>query len=162
MDNGAYSGFDVTGFMAMLERFYRRPGCRFVAAPDVVADAHTTLGNWPFWSRVIRSTGFPPALVGQDGMTTKDIPWSEICALFIGGTTEWKLSDQAARLIGMAKARGLWVHMGRVNTHQRIRTAYARGCDSIDGSAFSKWPDTHIPGALDSMAAAGQQASLFA
>src|SRR5689334_11333031 len=40
MDNGAFSGFDAASFVRMLERFHGRHGCRFVAAPDVVADAH--------------------------------------------------------------------------------------------------------------------------
>jgi hypothetical protein len=134
MDNGAYSAFNVTEFMEMLEAFQGRPGCRFVSAPDVVGDAHATLTRWPFWSKVIRGAGFVPALVGQDGMTVADIPWSEIGALFIGGHTEWKLGPQAQTLMAFAKSRGLWVHMGRVNSIERIGLAARMGADSFDGS----------------------------
>src|SRR5262245_30360597 len=76
MDNGAYSedGFDAGLFVTMLEAFHGRRGCRFVSAPDRVADAHQTLRQWPFWSAVIRGVGFVPALVAQDGMTPDDIP----------------------------------------------------------------------------------------
>jgi hypothetical protein len=147
-DNGAYSGFDVRLFVEMLEWFYRRPGCRFVAAPDAVGDAHQTMSQWPFWARLIRGIGFPPALVAQDGLTVDDVPWTEIAALFIGGHTEWKLGEQARTLVAYAKSRGLWVHMGRVNTRRRIWDATRMGCDSYDGSGFSRWPDIQIPKGL--------------
>lgn len=38
--------------------------------------------------------------------------------------------------------------MGRVNTFRRFRIAYDAGCDSIDGSSFSKFPAARIPMAL--------------
>lgn len=148
MDNGAFSGFDASAFITMLETFHGRQGCRFVVAPDVVADPHQTLHRWPFWSRLIRGVGFVPALAAQDGLTIPQVPWSDIGALFIGGTTEWKTGPSAAALIAFAKARGLWVHMGRVNTERRIWHAARLGCDSFDGSGFSRWPDIRIPKGL--------------
>jgi hypothetical protein len=161
MDNGAYSGFDAAAFVAMLEQFYGRKGCRFVTAPDVVADAHATLARWPFWSRLIRGVGFVPALVAQDGMTTSDIPWSELGALFIGGSTEWKLGSSAETLIAVAKARGLWVHMGRVNSSTRIWEAARKGVDSFDGTHWVRSPDRYIPTGVDSAAAATAQRRLL-
>lgn len=149
MDNGAYSGFDAGAFVAMLERFYGRKGCRFVAAPDAVADAHQTLLQWPFWSRLIRGVGFVPALVGQDGMTVEDLPWSEMGALFIGGSTEWKLGPQAETLIAYAKTRGLWVHMGRVNSMRRIWEGARKGVDSWDGTKYSRFSEKWLPEATD-------------
>jgi hypothetical protein len=148
MDNGAFVAFDAPAFVAMLERFYRRPGCRFVAAPDAVGDCHQTLTQWPFWSRLIRGVGFPPALVAQDGLTVADVPWREIATLFIGGHTEWKTGPAAAQLIAYARARGLWVHMGRVNSRERLWEAARLGVDSVDGSGFSKWPDINLPKGL--------------
>src|SRR5262245_7283911 len=136
---------DVAAFMRMLERFAGRPGCRFMAAPDRPYDAHQTLRQWPFWSRVIRAVGLPPALVAQDGMTVDDIPWSELCTLFIGGSTEWKLSPQAAGLIAYAKARGLWVHMGRVNSQRRIWDGACKGVDSWDGTKYSRFSERWLP-----------------
>ena len=157
MDNGAYAGFDAAAFVRMLERFYGRRGCRFVAAPDVVADAHQTLTQWPFWSRLIRGLGFVPALVGQDGMTVADLPWSELGALFIGGSTEWKLGPQAEGLMAYANSRGLWVHMGRVNSRRRIWAAARKGCHSFDGSSYSRWGNRWIPdGLADAQIAATQ------
>lgn len=160
MDNGAYSGFEPATFVRMLERFYGQKGCRFVAAPDVVADAHQTLSQWPFWSRLIRGVGFVPALVGQDGMTVADLPWSEMGALFIGGSTEWKLGPQAEHLIAYAKARGLWVHMGRVNSQRRIWEAARKGVDSWDGSKYSRFSERWLPEAVDMQAAVQAQQRL--
>ena len=148
MDNGAFSDFNPGAFVAMLETYHRYQGCRFVAAPDRVADAHLTLNQWPFWSRLIRGVGFVPALVAQDGLLPDMVPWAQLGALFIGGTTEWKLGPHAQTLISLAKARGLWVHMGRVNSQRRIWDAARMGCDSFDGSGFSRWPDIRMPKGL--------------
>jgi len=35
--------------------------------------------------------------------------------------------------------------MGRVNSFQRLQYAFELGCDSVDGSGFSMFPDTYIP-----------------
>jgi hypothetical protein len=145
MDNGAFSGFDEGAFVRMLERFDGIPGCLFVTAPDVVADAAATLARWPFWARLIRGLGHRPALVAQDGLTPGRVPWEEMGALFIGGSTAYKEGPQAATLIGLAKARGIWVHVGRVNGRRRYELMQRAGADSLDGTGFSMFPDTNIP-----------------
>ncbi len=159
MDNGAFSGFDEGAFVRMLERFSgldgrvrgngcdgsTPAGCLFVTAPDVVADAASTLARWPFWSRLIRGLGFAPAFVAQDGLTPGRVPWDDLGALFIGGSTRYKESAEARTLCGLAKARGLWVHWGRVNGKRRYELALKAGADSIDGTGFSMFPDTNIP-----------------
>ena len=145
MDNEAFSGFDEGAFMRMLERHTDRPGCLFVTAPDVVADASATLARWPFWSRVIRGLGFPAAFVAQDGLALADVPWAELGALFIGGSTAFKEGRVAGTICSYAKARGVWVHWGRVNSRRRLRLALGVGVDSIDGSGFSLAPDINIP-----------------
>jgi hypothetical protein len=147
-DNAAFSGFDPGAFAGLLSRIAGKPGCLFVACPDVVGDARATLEQFAVWQPVIASMGLPVALVGQDGLEDLDPPWERMQAFFLGGSTEWKLSDAAASRARAAKARGCWVHMGRCNTLRRLRHAYAIGCDSIDGSAFSRWPGHHIPNAL--------------
>lgn len=148
MDNGAYSGFDAAAFMAMLKRFHGRKGCRFVAAPDVPFDAKATLDLWPFWAAVIRGAGFVPALVAQDGLLAEDVRWQELGALFIGGSTEWKLGPPCRTLMAYAKTRGLWVHVGRVNTQSRIYEAIEAGADSADGTGFSMFAEIRIPKGL--------------
>lgn len=148
MDNYAYSGFDCEAFMDMLRAFQGRKGCLFCAAPDVVGDGPETLRRWPFWAQVIRAVGFRPALVLQDGMVADEIPWSTVAAVFVGGTTDWKLGPQAASLVGVARARGLWAHMGRVNSFERISYAALIGCLSFDGGQYSMFPDRRIPEGL--------------
>ena len=158
MDNGAYSGLDTAAFVAMLERFHGRLGCRWVAAPDAVGDAHQTLLNWPFWSRLIRGIGFRPALVLQDGMLVTDVPWSQVGAVFVGGTDDWKFSQQAHDLCGYGKARGLSVHVGRVNSRQRIFQAARMGADTFDGGQYSRWAERRIPeGVIDAQDSVAQQ-----
>ena len=127
MDNGAFNGFDPGAFMRMLERFADRPGCLFVTAPDVVGDAAATLAAWRFWSRVIGGLGLPVAFVAQDGLTAERVPWDDMAALFIGGSTDYKESAEVVSLMAYAKARGMWVHWGRVNGRRRYAMAKRTG-----------------------------------
>lgn len=147
MDNGCFGGLDEGAFVRMLEAYHGYQGYqpRFVTAPDKVGDAAWTLSRWPFWSRLIRGLGWPVALVGQDGLAPDRVPWDEMDALFVGGTTAWKEGREAATLCGYAKARGKWVHWGRVNGRRRFRLAQEAGADSIDGTGFSMFPDINIP-----------------
>ena len=88
------------------------------------------------------------AYVGQDEAEDHDLPWGRLQALFIGGSTAWKESSASRDLCHEAKRRGKWVHVGRVNTKRRVEIARAMKADSIDGTAFSRWPDTKIPAGL--------------
>jgi len=145
MDNGAFAGFDPGAFVRMLERFHGIPGCLFVTAPDVVADAAATLAQWPFWAQLLRGLGYRPAFVAQDGLTPDRVPWRELGALFMGGSTAYKESPAARSLCAYATAQGIWVHWGRVNGKRRYELALKAGADSIDGTGFSMFPDTNIP-----------------
>jgi hypothetical protein len=146
-DNGAFSGFNETAFLKMLDRLEPwRETCLFVACPDVVGDSTATLDQFQEWAP--RLTPWPLALVAQDGLTTDAVPWWRIDALFIGGTTEFKLSPEAAILVREANIRERWVHMGRVNTIRRMVYANSIGVDSIDGTSFSRWSDIYIPRAV--------------
>jgi hypothetical protein len=110
--------------------------CLFATAPDRVGDAVATLElSVPMLPR-IRALGIRAALVAQDGLLPWQVPWHLTDALFIGGTTAWKLSEQAFGLILEARRRRLWVHMGRVNSWKRFSAAAAAGCDSADGTVL--------------------------
>lgn len=143
-DNAAFSGFNEPKFLGMLDRIAGKPGCLWVAAPDVVGQATATLDQFERWEPVIREYGLPVSLVLQDGQEQLPVPWDRLDAVFIGGSTEWKLGPHARRLVAEAKARGKLAHCGRVNSRKRIRNAAEIGCDSIDGSGFSQWPDLKI------------------
>jgi hypothetical protein len=147
-DNDAFNGFDETRFTTMLDGIEGAPGCRFVTCPDVVADAAGTLALLDRWEPILRARGLPVGFVGQDGLEDLEVPWDRIDAFFIGGSTEWKLGPAAAGLAAEAKRRDLWVHMGRVNSAKRIRYAHSIGCDSVDGSGYARFYDTHVPDAL--------------
>jgi hypothetical protein len=138
IDNGAFSGFDRTGFERLLERHKpRQERCRFVALPDVVGSARRTLEVFDYWQN--RLPGWKKALVAQDGQESLPIPWDQIDALFVGGTTTWKLGKHAADVIRAAKAVGKWVHVGRVNMPARFEYFDGLGADSIDGTGLSKY-----------------------
>lgn len=69
------------------------------------------------------------------------IHWDLIDALFIGGSTAWKLGPQVRILIQEARRLGKWVHMGRVNGDPRIKYAFYQQCDSVDGGRIRYAPD---------------------
>jgi hypothetical protein len=147
-DNAVFAGNypgDAAYLAWLAERADRAAWCRFVVAPDVVADAAATLAlSLPMLPR-IRALGFPAALVAQDGLEDLDVPWDAFDCLFIGGSTEWKLGTAARRLTAEAKRRGKWVHMGRVNSRQRLLYAAQIGCDSVDGTYLAFGPERNLP-----------------
>ena len=117
-DNQAFmQGFNPDVFFPWLEKMQPyRDTCLFVACPDVMGDCVETHKLWEHWQPQFGD--WPLAYVGQDGET--NIP-SSASALFVGGTTEWKMSEAAASLIRLATRRELHVHIGRVNWGKRYR-----------------------------------------
>lgn len=147
-DNGCF-GKGYPGdeqWLSWLERNAQdASSCLFAVAPDVVGDAAATLERSTPWLPRIRALGYPAALVAQDGLEDLEVPWDEFDVLFIGGTTEWKLGAYARAVIREARARGKWIHMGRVNSEKRYRYAHALGCDSADGTYLVFGPDVNLP-----------------
>jgi hypothetical protein len=135
--------------------------CAFAVAPDVVADAAATLIRSVPWLSKIRSLGIPAAFVAQDGLENLTVPWDEFDVLFIGGSTEWKLGRHARTLVNEAKQRGKEVHMGRVNSYQRMRYADAIGCDTADGTYIAFGPDVNLPEAISWVHGVNGQPGLF-
>lgn len=144
IDNGAFSGFNPNAFMKLCLRAENQPRLLWVACPDVVADAAATLQWFRDWSPALHRLKLPVAFVAQDGLTTEQTPWDGFECLFLGGTTEWKLSHAAEDLAHEAKDRGKLVHMGRVNSQRRMQFAQLFKCDSIDGSSASMFGDRYI------------------
>jgi len=138
IDNGAFAGFDAVAFRSLLSReLPRRSLCRFVAVPDVVGSARRTMEVFRGWRASL--DGWPLAFVVQDGQEDLPIPWNCCAAVFIGGSTDWKMSDHAATCIKAAKALGKWCHVGRVNTPARFEYFRELGADSIDGSGLGRY-----------------------
>jgi hypothetical protein len=142
VDNGVFSGrFDAERFVKWLDKL--KPSqhrCLFVVAPDVVGDHAATLARYTEWYPRLRAGGWPVAFAAQDGSESDPLP--ECQAVFIGGSTEWKLSPAALSVIHRARAVGVWVHVGRVNTQRRIRHFQLAGVDSVDGTCVAFEPDT--------------------
>ena len=156
-DCDGFNGFKIEPYERMLEALTYRPGCRFISAPDVFtgsdSDAQATLDQFDkwclplqrVWSDVNEIDHQPIALVLQKGMEDLSIPWDEIDALFVGGTTDYKLSNAAADVVQEARIRGLWVHVGRVNSMKRVQHVIGIDADSFDGTGVVKYMDTVLP-----------------
>lgn len=164
-DNGCFTGLDGPAFLRLLAELVRlETPPLFVTAPDVVGDCGETLRRFTIWGPLVRELGLRVALVGQDGLAPRDVPWDEFDAYFVGGSTAWKLSRQSYLLCEEAKARGMHLHMGRVNSFRRIRLAAEWGCDTIDGTGFTWFSDQRIPqaiGWIDAACSRSAEAKLF-
>lgn len=120
--------------------------CAFAVAPDVVGDAAATAArSAPWLPRIRGGLGVPAAFVAQDGLTPKTTRWDDFDVLFLGGTTAFKLGAVARQLVVEARARGKPVHMGRVNSHRRLRYAHGIGCASADGTYLTFGPAVNLP-----------------
>lgn len=138
IDNGAFAGFEAGSFRSLLLREApRRHLCRWVAVPDVVGSAVRTLEAWDQWAGKL--SAWPLAFVAQDGQESLPIPWRSMAAVFIGGTTEWKMSRHAEQIIRCAQIHEKWTHVGRVNTPGRFEHFERLGVDSIDGTGLSRY-----------------------
>ena len=157
-DNDALAGVQPDAYLAMLDAIAGAPRdqLKFVAAPDavertpqgIVGSWEGTRWLWRCWRPALVARGLPAAIVLQDGATPDTVPWDELSAVFVGASTHWKLSRSAELLVCMARARGLWTHVGRVNTTARLARVEAMGADSIDGGQFSRWPEKYLPSFL--------------
>lgn len=171
-DNGCFAlkgrAFDAERWLAWLDTLPRT--AEFVAIPDVlnwvpdptgklnkdgspvlipIGDAEATLALFPVYAARVRAMGFKVALVAQDGLEDLDIPWAELDAIFVGGSTEWKLGLAAAQITREAKRQGKWVHVGRVNSKRRYRYAMdVMRADSADGTFLRFGPDLNTPALL--------------
>lgn len=138
-----YKGDDY--YVAWLAEQHTKERCLFATAPDVLGDGPATIALSATWLPVLRSLGYPAALVTQDGMTPDMVPWSDADWLFLGGTDSHKLGDEAKALIAAAHAHGKPVHCGRVNSGKRFAAFAALGCASADGTFVAFGPDQLVP-----------------
>lgn len=148
-DNDALAGLDPDAYLGLLDQIAAadRTHLKFVAVPD---DAQMTpdgprvtwvgtLALWRSWRRALIRRDLPAAIVLQDGATSDTVPWDDLAAVFLGGSTAFKESDHARALLREAGQRGLWRHVGRINTLRRYWLLYG-AFDSYDGSGFSQYP----------------------
>lgn len=192
-DNGLF-GKGFPGNRGYLKWLSKRTAVRWAVAPDVVADHHATLErSWPML-RPIRDLVGGVALCAQNGAQVDDLPWGYFDCVFLAGIPEcvecgwipaldalgpdlvachaclgpmreWKEGPVAAAITAEANRRGVWVHMGRVNTLRRLTHAHSIGCDSADGTTMKYGADRNLPQMLrwldDLNRRCGAQVDLF-
>jgi len=135
LDNGCFKRFNEKTWMRLIEEAeINRP--KFVCLPDMVGDAVRTLDLFDAFD--MRTNGLPKCLVLQDGIGNHRIDWSKLSAVFVGGSDAFKTSNEAMNACKTAKMLGKWVHVGRVNTAERVKH-WINIADSIDGSGISKY-----------------------
>lgn len=145
IDNGAFAALDIPALCALLKREeHHRERCLFVTVPDIVASAQRTLELFEHFKPKL--AGWPLAIACQDGQERLPIPWGDITAVFIGGSTNWKCSEHVGHIIKTAKIMEKWVHVGRVNDPGRFDHFEKLGTDSIDGTGIARY--THMRKAI--------------
>lgn len=162
-DNGCFTtAWDADAWHRWLRCMQpRQASCLFAVVPDVVGSARATRERWDEYAAIPRRLGYRLAYVLQDGECVDEVPWSDLDAVFAGGTTAWKLSEQAYTLARRANRLGLWSHMGRVNSQRRLRAAYAAGYCSADGTYMAFNPVEGLDRIGGFLLAQRQQAALW-
>lgn len=147
LDNGAWTSFqqgrpfDERAFGVHLTR--SGAGADWCVIPDVVAGGTASLAFSLLWMRRVLDACGRGLLAVQNGMVVDDVAHliGPRVGVFVGGSTAWKLStmEQWATL---ARVKGAWCHVGRVNTVRRIRLCSGLGVTSFDGTSCSKFAVT--------------------
>ena len=146
LDNGCFSNrWEEALWLRWLDKHTDRASALFATVPDVVSDHSATLERWEKYSEQVKGLGYRTAFVLQDGATIETIPMKQMDALFIGGSTKYKLSDEARLIVEQCKKEGKWIHMGRVNSRRRMQIAFDWGCDSVDGTFLAFAPNANTP-----------------
>lgn len=143
-DNGAFAKskpFTDHNYQRHIE-YCAKVGVNWLTAPDCVGNSVETNRLFRVW--LDRLQCVPIAYVLQDGIKIDEIPFNECVCVFLGGSTEFKLSDYALKLCYTAKERGKMVHIGRVNTIKRIKH-FEGIADTIDGSSWSRFANSTLP-----------------
>lgn len=146
---GGFKGYDW--WWRWLERNAGDAGtCLFATAPDALCDHQRSYRRSDPWLDRIRGLGYPAAWVAQNGATLRpgSVPWDRFDCLFLGGDDPWKDGPTARALVAEAKARGKWVHCGRVNGDRRYQVMRHLGVDSADGTYLTFGPSKNLPLAL--------------
>jgi hypothetical protein len=139
LDNGCFTKFKIETWKRLIKEaknqdLVNQP--EFVCLPDIVGDARRTLELFDMFYQEVKP--LKACLVLQDGIGNFAIDWSRVDAVFVGGSDAFKISSEAINACKVAKMLGKWVHVGRVNTVERVKN-WIDLADSIDGSGISKY-----------------------
>lgn len=140
LDNSVYTGkFTEDKWLKRiksLEKWYEK--CAFITIPDVIQNCKETITQFYTYRSMVKS--LPVAFVSQDGIVDfyNQIPWDDFDCLFVGGSNSHKFDGEAEWIIGEARSRGKWIHVGRVNSRKRMNLFWY--ADSWDGTTLSYGP----------------------
>lgn len=150
LDNGAWGAFCAK------KPWEPAPFCRlvgalgdkadFIVVPDIVAGGLASLELSAEWHARCRWRQPKTRLLVpvQDGMEPHHV--AELASrpntgLFLGGDTDWKLQTMPA-WGKWCRENGIFLHVGRVNTAQRIRLCAESAAHSFDGTSITKFAST--------------------
>jgi hypothetical protein len=162
LDNGMFYPFGespkgmkgLPPFYAMLRRVADMGlAPEFVTIPDAPYNAAETRRLFPKHQRHVRAIlpGVRVAMAVQDGMDATDLDMIDgPGAVFVGGSTEWKWRTAAA-WTDAAHRRGMWSHIARVNTRNRIRLCVDMHADSADGTGIFRGDKQQLRGVLEAL-----------
>jgi hypothetical protein len=137
-DNGGYTRDPIQNRHWRPEIKQMKKNCQFIVMPDVLGNWKKTLAR--FHRHKYRIDQGKRMIVLQDGATAVDILEieSEIGGVFIGGTTDWKITEGRKIAIELRESSKLWIHVGRVNTINRIHMFHGYA-HSFDGSGLVRF-----------------------
>jgi hypothetical protein len=149
IDNGAWSAyrqgkdFDANAFSDCLDLL--GDGADWIVIPDIVAGGLDSLRFSRSWYPDLEAYG-KLLLPVQDGMEPSNVRsfLDDRCGIFLGGTTEWKLStmNQWGEL---ARECDCYFHVARVNSKRRIGMCQEAGAHSFDGTSVTMYSKTLPP-----------------
>lgn len=159
-DNDCFTEYRPERIKRFLDRFQDyAPYCTFFNCPDVVehqdgidcGNAKLTIERFNEWEPLLHRLGWKVSFTLQDGMERYRVPWDRIDALFVGASDNWRVRSHHAYVreqIAEARSLGLWVHVGRVNTINKIVFWRIAGASSFDGTKYTREPKNvrdHLP-----------------
>jgi hypothetical protein len=160
LDNGAWTAhqrgepFDVPAFEKAIE--WGGDGADWLILPDIVAGGLSSLKMSMTWASRLQGV-CPMLLAVQDGIEPNDVEAivGHDIGIAVGGSTEWK--ETTCRRWGeLARNRGAYLHVLRVNTARRIAICKDADADSFDGSSATRFVKT-----LPMLDCARRQLSVF-
>ena len=152
-DNGVYGAFQKGkvwddqmhhAFLGMLNKIPADNPPLWVLLPDAVADWPRTVELAAMYLPLVRQRRLPVAIALQDGCNFEEVMGFAPDWVFVAGSTEWKEANilTACRFF---HARGIKVHVGRVNTRRRLMLCQSAGADSADGTTLNKFLNATLP-----------------
>ena len=137
VDNGVFTGdFNPEEWTQLLDDVLEMPiNPTFVILPDVFNDAEATIERNKKWLSEVTQRDLEPAAVAQPGLPAKTqikaakdlgVNW-----VFVGGKVRWK-RDKGKRLVELAHAHDMKIHIGNPSGPDGLPWAYKMGFDSAD------------------------------